>query len=135
MTAATADPATAKPTSLAHPDPYTEDEVRDALIADLKTIVPDQIVLDAETFDVTRHDGTVTITNEATKKHRVFRVKTARSGNLKGKRVVSLLIANTYNAMLDRWEGFAFADEFGVHGKIARESPDLSMGRNRVEFP
>ena len=38
------------------------------------------------------HNGEITITNPATGGHRTLRIKTAQSGGLKGKRILSLLI-------------------------------------------
>ncbi len=66
-------------------------------------------------FDLTRHNGFITVHNPATGNHRTFHVETVLGDDaLAGKRIVRLLIG------MDRddpshWLGFAFADDFGVH--------------------
>jgi Family of unknown function (DUF6011) len=66
-------------------------------------------------FDLTKHNGFITIHNPSTGNHRTFHIETVMGDDaLAGKRIVRLLTG------LDRddpshWRGFAFADEFGVH--------------------
>lgn len=69
--------------------------------------------VEAAQFDVTTQDAVITIENKATGKHRTFRVRTIRKGNLEGKRVVSLLVGSD-NTEAGDWQGFGFADQFGV---------------------
>lgn len=78
-----------------------------------------------ETFDVTRHDCRITIENPATGQHRTFQIKTVHRGALEGKRVVSLL-SGPCNDDSGDWQGFGFADEFGVKiwRKFRSDHPD-----------
>lgn len=70
------------------------------------------VTVTAANYDVTRHDGCVTITSPRTGDHRTFRVRTVQSGNLAGKRIVGLLTGSNNEA---DYTGFAFADDYGVH--------------------
>jgi hypothetical protein len=53
--------------------------------------VGDGLEVGGDVFDVRRHDATVTLTSPRTGEHRTFRIRTVRSGDLEGKRVVELL--------------------------------------------
>lgn len=53
---------------------------------------PQPITLDAETFDVFKHDGVVRITNPATGRSKAFRIRTSRRN---GTRFIGLLAAET----------------------------------------
>lgn len=68
-------------------------------------------VVTLENFDITVHDGRLTITNPATGNHRTFEIRTVQKGNLEGKRILSLLTGSNNTA---DYQGFAFVDEFGV---------------------
>jgi hypothetical protein len=69
--------------------------------------------LSPSTFDVTRHDGMVTIHNTATGNHRTFRIRTCPKGDFARRRIVSLLVGPDTSSGGD-WQSFAFADDFGV---------------------
>jgi hypothetical protein len=57
------------------------------------------------------HNGIITISNPATGNHRTFQIKTAKKGNLAGKRILSMLIGpdNTNDYL-----GIGFVDESGI---------------------
>lgn len=61
-------------------------------------------------MQISTHNGTITVNNPATGNHRTFTIKTAQGGNLKGKRIVALLIGsdNTQD-----YKGFGFVDGLG----------------------
>lgn len=54
------------------------------------------------------YDGEYTLTNPITGQHRTFKIRTVQNGNLKGRRVISLLTGpdNTSD-----YEGFAFLSD------------------------
>lgn len=74
-------------------------------------------------FDPALHNGEITLTSPRTGEHRTFRIKTKVKGDLKGKRVLSLLMGpqNTSD-----YQPFAFVAEDGrVHvWKKFRSSED-----------
>jgi hypothetical protein len=57
------------------------------------------------------HNGEITLKNPKTNNHRTLRVKTVKKGNLKGKRIISLLIGpdNTSDYL-----GIGFVNDNGV---------------------
>lgn len=67
-------------------------------------------------------NGEFTIHNPTTGNHRTFRIKTARNGNLKGKRIVSLLTGNDNTS---DYKGFAFVydDKIVVWQKYRGDGP------------
>lgn len=75
----------------------------------------------ASGFDLTRHDGMVTIADPTEGTVEVFAI-TPGTGYLAGKRIVSRLIGDEPLGRRS-WVGFAFADDYGVsiwsrfHGK------------------
>ena len=73
-------------------------------------------------YDITRQDGTVRVSNPATGGVEVFRIAEGR-GNLAGKRMVSRLVDG-------EWQGFAFADEFGVRAWRSMAGNPRIAGRN-----
>lgn len=46
---------------------------------------------------VLTHNGEITLTNPKTGNHRTLKIKTVKNGNLKGKRILSLLIGSDNN--------------------------------------
>ena len=65
---------------------------------------------DVEVVDLERHNGTITIFNPKTGKHRTVRVKTVRSGKMKGFRLVELLVGPVNT---DDYTAFGFVHESG----------------------
>lgn len=63
-------------------------------------------------FDPFIHDGVVTVTSSRTGEHRTFKVETVRSGDLAGKRILS--IGNHEKGFF----GFAFVDSFNLSIKV-----------------
>lgn len=68
------------------------------------------IELTAEQFDLSKHNGMITISNPSTGNHRTFKISTVQEGDLKGKRIVSLLIGPEREAH-SNWKGFGFVVE------------------------
>lgn len=60
--------------------------------------------------DIVRYNGKLTVTNPATGQHRTFRIKTAMKGDLKGLRVLQLLVGS--DNQID-YRGFAFVQPSG----------------------
>lgn len=60
--------------------------------------------------DIVRYNGTLTVTNPATGQHRTFRIKTVMKGQLKGLRVLQLLIGPDNQS---DYKGFAFVQPSG----------------------
>jgi hypothetical protein len=73
----------------------------------------------AESFDLARHNGLITISNPATGNHRTFKISTCRHGSLKGKRIVSLLIGanNDGDESTGDYLGFGFVDTAKCDGQ------------------
>jgi hypothetical protein len=65
---------------------------------------------------LTTHNFTVTLSNPRTGQHRTFKLSTAQRGDMKGKRIISLLIGPDNS---NNFKGFAFVNEQGqiVDGK------------------
>lgn len=61
-----------------------------------------------EEVDLKKYNGKITIFNPKTGNHRTFKISTVKNGNLKGKRVLSLL-----NSGDSDYLGFAFVNEDG----------------------
>jgi hypothetical protein len=62
-------------------------------------------------YDLRTHNGCITIENPASGQHRTFRVSTLKRGNLKGRRILSLLTGpdNEFS-----YTGFAFVASDGT---------------------
>ncbi len=58
----------------------------------------ESIVLEAQDFDISKFNATLTLTSPRTGEHRTFRVKTVRKGKLEGQRLVELLIGSNNEA-------------------------------------
>jgi hypothetical protein len=63
-------------------------------------------------FNLGTHNGYITVENPATGGHRTFKVTTAKSGPLEGKRIVSLLSGPDRDDYAC-WTGFGFVGEDG----------------------
>ena len=61
---------------------------------------------------IATHNGTVTIENTNTGNHRTFKINTVKNGDLKGKRIVSLLTGS------DNWENYSGFGFVNADGKI-----------------
>ena len=59
---------------------------------------------------VATHNGTLTVVNPATGGRRTFKISTVKNGNLKGKRILSLLTGPNNE---EDYRGFAFVTESG----------------------
>lgn len=94
------------------------------------------LVLDHTQFDVTKHDGMVTIQNPATGNHRTFRIRTQDTDAkfAPGRRIVSLLIGPDRSSHGD-WKGFAWADDFGVHTWMRLKGSEFETYGRMLESP
>lgn len=63
-----------------------------------------------EIIDIVRYNGKITAYNPSTGQHRTFEIKTARKGNLEGKRIISLLHGPDNQS---DYVGFGFVNEDG----------------------
>lgn len=70
----------------------------------------DGLTFGADQFSTAIHDGIITIENPATGGHRTFKIETQHSGNLSGKRIVSLLVGRDNTG---DYQGFGFVVEDG----------------------
>lgn len=79
-------------------------------------------------WDITKHDGKVTVLNTVTGNHRTFKISTVhKEGHaLEGKRIVALLAGP--NNTLD-YEGFAFVAENGSVRVWSKKRGDIKDGR------
>ena len=82
-------------------------------VAEITEVESKGIEITASIFDVTVHNGWVTIHNTNTGNHRTFLIETITEGGLAGKRIISVLTGPDRDNPFDR-KGFAFADDFGV---------------------
>jgi hypothetical protein len=91
-------------------------------------------VIDATNFDVTRHDGFVTLNNTRTGQHRKFAVKTKKSGAFAGKRLVYLVLGADAE---DRsgWMPFGDVDEFGIRVWKKNLGTDMEKFAKLLERP
>jgi hypothetical protein len=100
-------------------------------------VIEQPIVIPQAEFDIAKHNGMVTVHNPATGNHRTFKISTRQSGDLKDKRIVSLLTGPD-RENYKNWCGFAFVNEDGsvkvwnrfkntVYAKYARmlKSPEV----------
>lgn len=76
---------------------------------------PDALILGADQFDATVHDGYITLCNTHRGTHRTFQIETMGpdSAFAPGERVVRLLIGPDREAW-DAWKAFGFAGKRGV---------------------
>ena len=61
-------------------------------------------------FNIATHNGCITIKNPIKGTHRTFRIKTARSGGLKGSRIAELMVGPDNELS---YKGFGFVREDG----------------------
>jgi len=70
------------------------------------------IEIDPKKFDPSRHNGMLSIQSKRTGDWRTFKIKTVKGGNLKGKRILSLLTGPDREDPAS-WLGFAFVNDNG----------------------
>lgn len=77
-------------------------------------LVEQQAQEDIDTSNVQRitplFNGTYTVSSSQSKTHKVFRIRTCRSGNLKDKRIISIKDSNANFG----WMGFGFVSDNGI---------------------
>lgn len=61
-------------------------------------------------YDLATHNGTITVKNPETGKHRTFRIKTVKKGGLKGQRIVELMTGSDNR---NDFHGFGFITQDG----------------------
>lgn len=109
------------------------------IIEDVDGNITSENELTSESFDVTTHNGWITVENPRSGGHRTFQIKTVTNedSGLRGKRIVSLLTGPNRESFED-WTGFGFATKDGVkvwgrfkggaHEKMARILENVEAG-------